>query len=448
MLITNATVATWENPNRLLEKHSIYISGERIQEIGPSSQIDPRHPKSKRLDAAGQLLMPGAICAHTHFYSAFSRGLAIPGAAPKDFPDILTRLWWPLDQALRSEDIRLSALVSLVDAIKNGTTTLFDHHASPAMVDGALDIIAEAVTQSGLRAVLCYEVSDRNGSQAADAGIRENVRFARRLASQAEPRLAAAFGLHASLTLSGATLQACRSAALEGTGFHVHVAEHEADEYDSLGKTQMRVVERLQNHGILGPKTIAAHCVHVDAAEIQLLRDSGTWVTHQPRSNMNNAVGASPVESMHRAGVRVCIGNDGFSNAMWEEWRAAYFLHKATHRDPRRMDGNLLMHMAIENGAALAATYFPGAIIGTLTPGAQADLVLIDYKPPTPMTAENLPWHILFGLQPGMVTSTIVAGRVLMKDRRLLTLDEDKIAARARELAPKVWSRYFEAAKI
>jgi putative selenium metabolism protein SsnA len=337
--------------------------------------------------------------------------------------------------------------MGLVDAIRHGTTTLFDHHASPAFVDGSLDVIAEVVDQAGARAVLSYEVTDRDGPAIADAGIRENVRFLKRLSSAPNPRLAASFGLHASLTLSGATLQACRAALPEGAGFHVHVAEHEQDQYDSLQKSGMRVVDRLRSHEILGEKTIAAHCVHVDAAEIAALGETRTWVTHQPRSNMSNGVGAAPVESMLRAGVRVCLGNDGFSNAMWDEWKAAYFLHKAANRDPRRMDGNSLLQIAVFNGAALASAFFHEAPVGQIISGAAADLVLVDYQSPTPLTAGNFPWHVVFGLQPGMVTTTIVAGRVLMKDRRLTTLDEARISARARELAPRVWRRYEENAR-
>jgi len=373
--------------------------------------------------------------------------MAIPGPAPRDFPDILERLWWRLDSALGEEDVRFSALVSLVDAIRNGTTTLFDHHASPACVDGSLDVIAEAVEQAGVRAVLCYEVSDRGGPQAADAGIRENVRFTRRLAADPSPRLASSFGLHASLTLSGATLQACRSALPEGSGFHIHVAEHQQDQYDSLQKSKMRVVERLNSHGILGARTIAAHCVHVDAAEIVLLKETGTWATHQPRSNMNNAVGVAPVEAMLRAGVRVCIGNDGFSNAMWDEWKAAYLLHKIAHDDPRRMDGALLPQMAINHNGALASAHFPGSTIGQVVPGAAADLAIVDYMPPTPLTAGNFAWHVIFGMQSGMVTTTIAAGRVLMKDRKLTTLDEERITRRARELAPRMWKRLEEGSR-
>jgi putative selenium metabolism protein SsnA len=442
MLITNATLITWESPNRILEDQAIYISGDHIHEIGPSSKIEKLYPKTRKLDAHGQFVMPSSICAHTHFYGAFSRGLGIPGIAPKDFPEILEKLWWPLDKALLEEDIRYSVLICLVDAIKHGTTTLIDHHASPNAIDGSLDIIADAVDQSGVRAVLCYEVSDRDGPEKTDAGIKENVRFLKKLASNPHPRLAATFGLHASLTLSGGTLQACRAAAPEDTGFHIHVAEHEADEYDSLNKSNLRIIDRLQVHEIIGPKTIAAHCVHIDAHEIELINDSGTWVTHQPRSNMNNAVGSAPVESMMRTGVKVCLGNDGFSNAMWDEWKEAYFLHKLTNRDPRRMNGNDVAKMAIYNNSALANIFFPFAPIGQISTGAFADLIFVDYKSPTAVNMENLPWHIIFGFQQSMITTTIVAGKVLMKDRELVTLDEARIAARARELSPKVWKRY------
>jgi len=447
MLITNATLISWETPNRILEDHALYIRGDCIREIGPAAKLEGMYPRSRRLDAGGQLVMPGNICAHTHFYGALARGMAIPGTAPRDFPEILQKLWWPLDKSLSEEDIRYSALVCLVDAIRHGTTTLIDHHASPNAIDGSLDIIAEAVEQAGLRGVLCYEVTDRDGAEKAAAGMRENLRFLKRLEQAPHPRLAGMFGLHASLTLSGATLEACRAAAPQGTGFHIHAAESEADEWDSLHKSGLRVIDRLQRHGLLGPKTIAAHCVHVDAREIALLAETGTWVTHQPRSNMNNAVGAAPVESMLRMGVRVCLGNDGFSNAMWEEWKAAYLVHKLWWRDPRRMNGYEVVRMAVHNNAALASLFFPQTPIGQIVPGAVADLIFVDYHPPTPFTPENLPWHILFGFRESMITTTIVAGKVLMKDHQLMTLDEEEIAARARELASKAWKRYEEKVK-
>lgn len=438
MLITNATLITWGENNQILPNQALYIEGDRIVEMGPSAALLAAHPTDEVLDAGGQYAMPGNICAHTHFYGAFARGMAIPGDAPKDFPEILERLWWKLDKALTLDDVRYSALVCLVDAVKHGTTTLIDHHASPNAIDGSLDVIADAVDQAGLRACLCYEVTDRDGPERMRAGIDENLRFVK--AVNGRPNLAATFGLHASLSLSAESLDACRAG--HAGGFHVHVAEHESDEYDSVKRSGLRVVDRLDRHGLLGPQTIAAHCVHIDAREAALLKQTGTWVTHQPRSNMNNAVGAAEIEGLLRSGIKVCLGNDGFSNAMWEEWKAAYLYHKAAHRDPRRAGGYTITEMAIANNAALAGQFFPAAPIGVLAPGAYADVILVDYHPITPMTAGNLPWHILFGFEPSAITATMAAGKLLMKDRKLLFLDEAEITARSRELAVKAWERF------
>ena len=440
MLITNATLITWGTPNQILEKHALYVEGDRIVELGLSAELEAKYPQADKLDARGQFVMPGNICAHTHFYGAFARGMAIPGTAPKDFPEILDRLWWRLDKALTLEDVRYSALVCLIDAIKHGTTTLIDHHASPSAIDGSLDMVAEAVTQAGLRACLCYEVSDRDGAEKAKAGIKENLRFLQSAIRNPQSAIAATFGLHASLTLSDATLEACREAW--SGGFHIHAAEHESDQYDSLQKSGLRVIDRLHQFGILGERSIVAHAVHIDAREAALLAETGTWVTHQPRSNMNNAVGAAEVESLLRLGVKVALGNDGFSNAMWDEWKAAYLSHKAAHRDPRRMNGATVAEMAVTNNASLANVFFPQASIGVLAPGAFADIIFVDYHPTTPMNAGNLPWHILFGFENSMVTTTIGAGKVLMKDRQLLFLDEAEVTATSRELAAEVWERF------
>ncbi len=439
MLITNATLVTWETENRILADHALYIENGRIREIDTTTNLKSKHLNEEQLDAHGQYVMPGNICAHTHFYGAYARGMAIPGSAPKDFPEILHKLWWPLDRSLDAESIQYSVLPCLVDAIKHGTTTLFDHHASPNAIDGSLDIIADEVEKSGLRGVLCYEVTDRDGETKMKAGIQENIRFIKKTKG---PLLAGTFGLHASLTLSDSSLALCRQAAPDDLGFHIHTAEHESDEYDSLNKTGLRVIDRLQKHNILGPKTITAHGVHFDAREMQILAETGTWLSHQPRSNMNNGVGVAQIESMMRTGIKVCLGNDGFSNCMWDEWKTAYLLHKAHHRDPRRMSGFDAAHMGIYNNAALANVFFPNASIGQLVEGAFADIIFVDYHSNTPVTVGNLPWHIIFGFQPGMVTTTIVAGKVLMQDRELLTLNEKEIGAKAREIAPKVWNRY------
>jgi putative selenium metabolism protein SsnA len=444
MIITNANVITWEKPNRIIEDQAIYIEGGRIKEIGAGDELVQRYPADERINAHSQYVMPGSICAHTHFYGAYSRGLNIPGAPAENFTEILEKLWWPLDKSLSREAVRFSALVCLLDAIQHGTTTLVDHHASPNAIPNSLDEIAAAVDSAGVRASLCYEVTDRNGAAGARAGIDENIRFINLIksGSDSDGRLSAMFGLHASLTLSEETLDACREAAPEDIGFHIHVAEDPADEEDCLEKYHTWVVDRLSHHDLLGSKSLVVHAVHIDELETQILKDTNTWVTHQPRSNMNNAVGLPKVEAMLESGINVCLGNDGFSNGMWDEWKACYLAHKLVNHDPRRMPASTIAQMAIYNNAGLAKMLFPKISLGAITPGAEADLIFVDYQPFTPVTADNLPWHIVFGFQDSMVTGTMVAGKLLMKDRQVLSLDEEKINYAARQLAPGVWKKF------
>jgi putative selenium metabolism protein SsnA len=449
MLITNSTLITFGEKNQVIHDGAILISGEHIADLGSTAELTAKYPDEEILDAQGKLAMPGLICAHTHFYGAFARGMAIPGEAPQNFPEILEKLWWQLDKALYWQDMRYSALVCLIDAIRHGTTTLIDHHASPSAIEGSLDIIAEAVEEAGVRACLCYEVTDRDGEEKAREGIRENERFIKQVASvqvgkyasESTCKLAASFGLHASLTLSDETLEEAVGVANDlGVGCHIHVAEDMADVRDSLKKSGLRVVERLNEFGVLGPKTIAVHCVHVDAYEKEILRDTGTRVVHNPRSNMNNAVGVADVPGMLKMGIDVGLGNDGFSNNMFTEMHTAYLLHKLNKGDPRVMGADQVMQMEFQNSAHIASLFFSDAL-GQLSVGALADVILVDYVPTTPLTDGNFPWHIIFGMDGTGVDTTIVGGRVLMQNRELLTLDKEEICAKSRELAGNMWRR-------
>lgn len=440
-LITNGTVLTFGEDRRVIPGGAVCYAGDTILAVGDGAELARAYPGAARLDAGGKLVMPGMICAHTHFYGAFARGMPIPGEPPASFMAVLRQLWWRLDRALTIEDCRLSALVALVDAVRHGTTTLIDHHASPSAIDGSLDALADAALASGLRVGLCYEVTDRNGPGGAAGGVAENARFLRRLRARPDPQLGAAVGIHASFTVGDETLAACVETARGlGAPLHIHVAEDPADEADSLERYGVRVVERLERAGALGDRTLVAHAIHIDGAELELLRATGTLVSHQPRSNMNNAVGAAAVERMLDAGITVGLGNDGFTNNMFTEIHAAYLLHKHSRGDPRAMPGDRLMSMAFASSAAIAARFFPRPV-GALAPGAAADIILLDYAPYTPLTGDNYPWHLIFGMDGSHVTHTICGGRTLMRDRDLLALDEAAIAARARELAPAIWRR-------
>jgi putative selenium metabolism protein SsnA len=380
------------------------------------------------------------INTHMHLYSTFARGMALKDPPPTNFLEILERLWWRLDKALSLEDVYYSALLPLIECIKCGTTTILDHHASPRAVRGSLDAIAKAVEETGVRTCLAYEVSDRDGPEVARKGIEENVEAIKKYRNRGG-LLSATFGLHASFTLSDETLALCREAAEElDCGFHIHVAEGIQDVEDALERSGKRVVERLADKGILGPRTIAAHCVHVTEREIGILRDTGTMVVHNPESNMGNAVGCAPVGEMLAAGVIVGLGTDGYTCDMFESLKVANVLRKFISGDPSA-GWQEIPTMVFTNNTRILQTFYPKPL-GRLIPGAYADIILVDYEPPTPLTAENWYGHLLFGFHGGRVDTTIIGGKILMRNRQLLHLDEAAIAARARKLAQKVWERF------
>ncbi|MEP7199332.1 MAG: putative aminohydrolase SsnA [Chloroflexota bacterium] len=441
MLITHGTLITFGNDPRIIADGALRLADGVITHVGATHDLTAQFPRDETLDARGQLVMPANICSHTHFYGAFARGMALRGEPPQNFVEILEKLWWRLDRALTIDDVRYSALVSLVDAIRHGTTCLIDHHASPNAIDGSLDVIADAAKQAGVRVACAYEVTDRNGADGARAGIAENVRFITAQRKHRHELIGASFGLHASFTLTPRTLaQSVDAARAVNSGFHVHVAEDNADQVDSVTQYGVRAVERFAQASVLGAQTIAAHCIHLDAREMDVLRDTQTNVTHQPRSNMNNAVGTQASLELLKRGICLGLGNDGFSNDMFTEMKAAYLAHKQAHGDPRVMGADQVMQMAVANNAQIARLFWERPL-GELSVGASADIILLDYAPTTPLTAGNLPWHIIFGVDGSHVTTTICNGKVLMQDRVLLTLDEAAIAATSREHAQRVWER-------
>lgn len=438
ILLGPATVITQDAAGTVLAQGGVLVEGDKVAAVGDFATLQQAHPHAERIDARGGTIMPGLINAHAHFYGIFARGLALKDPPAQTFRQVLERLWWRLDKALDPEAVYLSALLGGIAAIRSGCTTLIDHHASPKAIPGSLDLIARATDELGLRACLCYEVSDRDGPEAAQQGIAENVRFLRQ---GCKGLLRGKFGLHASFTLSDATLQAARAAAAEsGAGFHIHCAEGPEDGAHSRVHHGKKVVERLLDAGILGPRSIVAHCVHIDEAEMGVLAESGTTVSHQPHSNMGNAVGWSRILRMRARGVRTALGTDGYNWDMLETMRTAAVLHSHATCIPGAGVGEMAAILTQDN-ARLASDIYEQPI-GRLAPGAAADLIVLDYYPPTPIHAGNLPWHLQFGIHSAQVAHVVIAGRVVMRDRHLPGIDEAAIAQRAMAAAPGVWERF------
>jgi putative selenium metabolism protein SsnA len=440
LLIGPGTVIPQSPSGQVLSSGGVVVDGDKIVAVGPYEELIDAYPNAELLHARGGTIMPGFINAHAHFYGMLSRGMNLKDPPPQTFQQVLERIWWRLDKALDHRGVYLSAAVGGIAALRAGCTTIIDHHASPNAIDGSLDMVAEAVDALGLRAVLCYEVTDRDGPERAKAGIAENARFAKRVAAGSE-RLAAKFGLHASFTVGDESMTAIREAEADlGTGFHIHCAEGPEDGAHASVHHGKKVVKRLLDHGILGPNSIVAHCVHIDEMEMGLLAETGTFVSHQPHSNMGNAVGWAPVQRMRERGIPVALGTDGYTWDMIESMRTAAVLHSHATRTPGAGVGEFAQ-ILLQGNAALASKIF-GRKIGVLEPGAAADLIVMDYFPPTPVHAGNLPWHLQFGMYGTQVGSVVVGGQVVMRDHVILGLDEAELAADAQQVALATWERF------
>jgi putative selenium metabolism protein SsnA len=436
-IIGKGIVVTLGKKNRIIHNGAVYIKNDKIVDVGKTEELRLKYKKCKFIDASGKIIMPGMICTHHHLYSTMARGMNPPGEPAANFVQILERLWWKLDYALNDEDIYYSAIMPYIECIRNGTTTIIDHHASPSCRDGSLDIIEKAARKVGIRSCLCYEVSDRN---VQGAGIPENVRFIKKCQKNKDPMISAMFGLHASFTCSNKTLEKCvaENESLNA-GFHIHVAEDLADRKDSMKKYKMPTVTRLLKQGIGGEKSLFVHCIHINDTEMGQLAESETTIIHNPESNMNNAVGVSKVLDMIDKGILIGLGTDGMTSNMFLQMRVAYLLQKLDKKDPRVAFCEA-PQMLLWNNPKIAMKYFP-VKLGEISKGAVADVILVDYDPITPLNADNFLGHFIFGLYDAKVDTTICNGKILMKNKKLCKLDSAALASKTAELAKKMWKR-------
>lgn len=438
MIIGNGKIITNDSFNTFIENGAILIKDSVIEDIGNFGDVINKYPDEELTDVKGRVIMPGMICAHSHIYSAYARGMSV-SKPTTDFFTVLENLWWSLDRKLTLEDVRLNALTTYIESIQNGVTTLIDHHSGPNSVTGSLFAIADAAKKLGVRTSLCYEVSDRDGKEIALKEIKENIDFIKSIQKDdSNDMVKALFGLHASFTISNETMYKIKE-AMEGVydGYHVHVAEGIEDQYDSLKKYGRRVVERLYDFGILGERTIAVHGVHTNQREIEILKETNTSVVHNPESNMNNAVGCPPVASMLKQGLRVGLGTDAYTNDMFESMKVANILQSHHLCDPTAGFAET-KKMQFENNPKILGKYF-NKDLGILTKGAYADIITLDYDPLTPMNESNWFGHALFGMTGRIVNDTIINGKFVMKDREIQTADTKEILAKSRERVKKIW---------
>lgn len=433
IIVGKGRVITRDENNSFYENGAVVINNNEIVEVGDFDTLINAYPEADFVDAKGGVIMPAFINTHEHIYSAFARGLSIKGHNPKGFLDILDGLWWNIDRHLSLKQTKLSALATYIDCIKNGVTTVFDHHASYGAVRDSLFMIEEASKETGIRSCLCYEVSDRDGKEKTLDAIEENAQFIKYAINNKSDMIAGMMGLHASFTLSDETLKLCAKSKPDEVGYHIHVAEGIEDLYDCLKKHNKRIIDRLMDFNILGEKTFAVHCIYINKHEIELLKATDTVAIHNPESNMGNACGCPPTLEIYKNGVLSGLGTDGYTHDMIESYKVANILHKHSLCDSNVAWGEI-PDMLFNGNAKIANRYFKRPL-GVLKNGACADVIVLDYNPLTLMNAQNCNSHILFGMNGRNTVTTIANGKILMKDRVLLGIDEEKIMSDCRQSA-------------
>lgn len=435
-LIGNGRLFTRDEKNSFFENGAVVWKDNTIVEVGDFETLKKKYADAEFIDAKGGVIHPAFINTHEHIYSALARGLSIKGYAPNGFLEILDGLWWTIDRNLDNDLTKLSAEATYLECIKNGVTTIFDHHASFGEISGSLFAIEEAARDFGVRSVLCYEISDRDGKEKAHAAIKENVDFAKHALSLKDDFIKGMMGMHASFTISDETMELCRKEKPKEIGYHIHVAEDILDLHRCLKEHGKRIVDRLYDWDVLGEKTLLAHCIYVNPHEMDLIHDTNTMVVHNPESNMGNACGCPPTMEIVHKGILTGLGTDGYTHDMIESWKVANILHKHHLVDPGAAWAEV-PEMLFQGNARIANRYFEKKL-GVLEKGAAADIIITDYIPPTPMNAGNLNGHMLFGMNGRSVVTTVGNGKVLMKNRELQGIDEERCLAKIREGAARL----------
>ena len=437
LVIGNGKLFTRNDEMPFVENGAVAIEGTKIAAVGETEAIKKQYGDAEFIDAKGGVIMPAFINTHEHIYSAMARGLSIKGYNPKGFLDILDGQWWTIDRHLTLEQTKYSAVETLISCIRNGVTTVFDHHASFGQIGGSLFTIADVAKELGVRACLCYEISDRDGMDKARESVMENAEFIRYALKDDTDMIAGMMGMHAQFTISDATMELAAANKPDEVGYHIHVAEGIEDLHDCLKKYGKRIVDRLMDFNILGEKTLLGHCIYINPHEMDLIKDTNTMEVHNPESNMGNACGCPPTMELVHRGILTGLGTDGYTHDMIESYKVANVLHKHHLCDANAAWGEV-PKMLFENNAAIANRYFKTPL-GVLKEGAAGDVIVVDYNPPTQLDASNINGHILFGMTGRDVVTTVANGRVLMKDREIKVIDVEEAMAKCREESAKLW---------
>ena len=423
-------------PDGLKKDWGVRIEGDTITESGPN-QLLTGAKDDLVIEIPGRLIAPGFINGHTHMYGVLSHGITME-AEVSEFSSFLEAFWWPLvEDRINHELAEKTTRWACVEMIRSGITTFLDVLEGPNSLPGPLEIEAGVVEEVGLRGILCFEACQRISRENGELGLEENSNFVKRYNHQGG-LIQGLISVHTLFTADREYLiQAKRLADQLGCDIHMHLSESVFEPNWSLENYGKRPVEVYDNMGYLGPNVVASQGVQLEPDEIYILAERRVRLIHMPLSNCEVGGGIAPVPAMLAKGIPVGLGTDGYINNFFEAMRGAFLLQKAHHQDPMIMPAGDVYAM----GTAMGGRALGRKDLGEIKVGNKADLITINLDTPTPINSHNIYEQLILFRNPGDVIDMMVAGVFLMRERELLTIDEEKTRAEIREAAERFWKR-------
>lgn len=430
-LLTNCRIVNPYGEISFLDNGSILIEDGLIKELGlldTSVQVD------ETVDLSGKTVLPGMINAHAHLYSALAVGMPFPKGNPTNFTEVLEQVWWILDMALDKESTKASYESGLVDHLRHGVTTVIDHHSSQNYVNGSLQLLADTADKLGINISGTFEMTDRNGEQTFQESLDENIRFHQKYKGSNSVR--PLIGLHASFTLSDESLQAIANALKNESnwGIHIHTAEDKADQLDAVNRGYKSTLDRLNHFGLLNENSLVIHGIHFVEEDINIIRDTGAMLVHNPSSNSNNRVGMTPNEIIND--LMAGLGTDGMQGNMLAEAKEGTLIRSGhlTGGAP----GVNYAELLFKNNPEIASKLF-GRKMGKLDPGYSADLAIFDYIPRTDFNENNWIGHTLFGME--NPSDVMTNGIFRIRNNEFIGINEQDLLKNADVQSRKLWNK-------
>ncbi|MHA1917198.1 MAG: amidohydrolase family protein [Candidatus Ranarchaeia archaeon] len=443
ILFKNGMIVTMDKENSIIPNGAVCVEGHKILDVGPSEELEKKYKNDEVIDLDGRILMPGIISNHCHTHGQMTNGMPSYPVSGTRWIDGLIESWWPkLEDSLTIEDVYVVAKYTCMNMLKNGYTYNWDVMEAPAALPGVLDSEAKAYQELGIRGTIVQESTERISEENGELGLIENLDFALKWNDKPDQMLRGALAAHTVYSCSDVFLKRMRELATDNNvPINMHVEESPFEKEYTQRHFKKGSIAYLEDLGVLGPDFLAAQLVQCLPEEVPILAKHGVKVSHNVQTNLEGGCGVAPIVQSMKLGVNVGMGNDGFFLDPFETMRTVWMAHRGWHRDITVLDSRKVLAMATSENAK---TVFLEDKIGSIESGKFADLIILNLKSPTPIHKDNVQDIILTCGNGRDIDLTMVHGKIIVRDQKVLSADENQVNKKHIETAQEIWDRGWE----